>query len=116
VIAAGAALIWISYVVAVFAGIFGVLLVRPMDWRLHALMVGMMAVPCLLHTLVFAHSRYHLPFIPILLIYATAAILQWRSLWQQRERMLFKVAAVMCVILVAAWIREIVMVDFARLS
>jgi 4-amino-4-deoxy-L-arabinose transferase-like glycosyltransferase len=105
-----------SYALAVWAGVFGLLMKSPADRRVHWFLVFSIVFPCLIHTLIFAHSRYHLPTMPILLIYATAALLNWRELWSRRREWSFRVAAILCVLLVLGWAREFIFVDLAKVT
>jgi 4-amino-4-deoxy-L-arabinose transferase-like glycosyltransferase len=100
-----------SYALALFLGIFGVLLAPVADWRVHGFFLLLVAFVCGLHTLAFAHSRYHLPLIPIVLVYAARTILERRSIWARRKTALFWVAAAVCVVLVAGWAWLFVAVD-----
>jgi 4-amino-4-deoxy-L-arabinose transferase-like glycosyltransferase len=109
-----AALVFTSYAALIFAAIFGVWCAPPKDKRIHFFFLLFIAVPCAVHTLIFAHSRYHLPLIPILVIYAVSAILSWSAVWEHRRSWRFVVAALMCLILVGSWAREIVMYDLHR--
>jgi 4-amino-4-deoxy-L-arabinose transferase-like glycosyltransferase len=100
-----------SYAAVIFLSIFGLCL-RPPERRWpHALMLFSIAFTCLIHTAAFAHSRYHLPLIPILLVYAAAALVHWRELWARRATWQFAAASLCCVLLIAGWVREFVMVD-----
>jgi 4-amino-4-deoxy-L-arabinose transferase-like glycosyltransferase len=110
-----------SYVAALFAGIFGFLLVPPRDEnghirRAHWLWLLLAAFVCGVHTLVFAHSRYHLPLMPLLFLYAGAAIVHAREVWQRRKSIAFWLAAAVCLLLVAGWTVNLVLGDLARMQ
>jgi 4-amino-4-deoxy-L-arabinose transferase-like glycosyltransferase len=92
-----------GYVLALFLGLFGLVLAPPEDRRLHAFMLLAMALICGLHTLTFGHSRYHLPLVPLLLVYAAAAWVHWPQLWARRQQPGFWLAAGLCAIFVAGW-------------
>jgi hypothetical protein len=70
-----------------------------------------LAFTCLIHSAAFAHSRYHLPLIPILLVYAAAAVVNWKAVWSKRASWQFAGAGLSCVLLIAGWVREFVVVD-----
>jgi hypothetical protein len=70
-----------------------------------------LAFPCAIHAVAFAHSRYHLPFVPILATFAAAAYSQWRTALAARGTWTFRAACAASVVLAASWIREFVMVD-----
>ena len=69
-----------------------------------------------IHSLVFGHSRYYIPLIPLLAIYAAAV---WeagpRDVWRRAGRARYA-AAVTLIVLVGAWIRQIAIVDAARVQ
>jgi 4-amino-4-deoxy-L-arabinose transferase-like glycosyltransferase len=115
-VAAAAAVICGSYALAIFAGIEGATTVPPTDRRSHWLLMLWIMFPCLLHTIAFAHSRYHLPFMPIVLIYASAAIVQRASLGQPHRRRALCGALLMCCLLAASWVREFIVVDWAQFT
>jgi len=115
-IVAAALIICGSYAAAVFLGLFGVLMSPPADRRIHWLLLLSIAFPCLIHSLIFAHSRYHIPIIPFIVLYAAAALSQWPWIWQQRGKIGFRMAAIACLVLVVAWARELIFVDLAKAS
>ena len=96
------------------AGAFGLCVVPPRDWRTSGLLLLVIAFVCGLHTLVFAHSRYHLPLMPLVLIYAAAALTHLGLIWQRRATARFWAAAAVVALLLAGWGWEIVVVDFQR--
>jgi hypothetical protein len=111
VILAGAVLICGTYAIVLYGSIFGVWLAAPDDWRYHGLFLLTVLFPCAIHALIFAHSRYNLPIMPIVMLYASSAFVGWNRLWEVRRSVQFAAAAVMCVIVTLAWAREIVFVD-----
>ena len=104
------------YACLAYAGIFGIVFAPFKDWRQHMLLLFCIGFPCLVHTAIFAHSRYHVPLMPLICIYAAAAILSWQSILQERPRYRLWMALAACTILSLAWVREIVMVDLAKLG
>jgi 4-amino-4-deoxy-L-arabinose transferase-like glycosyltransferase len=103
-----------AYVATLFAGIFGAALVPPADWRPHAFALLLIAFVCGIHTLVFAHSRYHLPVMPLVLLYAASALVSARAVWQQRGSWRFRLACGLVCVLVAGWAWLFVAVDLER--
>jgi 4-amino-4-deoxy-L-arabinose transferase-like glycosyltransferase len=101
-----AAVILGAYVVTMTAGIFGAWL-RPMDWRLHVLLLLLIAFVTCLHALAFGHSRYHLPLMPLLILYAAGAIDQWRRLAGRWKSFGFAAAVACLLVLGASWALEI---------
>ena len=98
-----AAVILGSYAAAMFTGIFGMVMAPPDDRRLHWFFLLLIAFICGMHTVVFGHSRYHLPLMPLVLMYSASALLSVRAIWQQRAGWRFGLAVGLCVLLVAGW-------------
>jgi len=82
-------------------------------WRQQGLLLLWIAVPCAVHTIAFAHSRYHLPLMPVVAIFAAAF---W-GVVAERNKLMFRKALwfglPIAGILVAGWLREIIAVDLA---
>lgn len=106
-----AALICGSHALILFLAIYGLWMMPPANRWLHGLLLFGIAFTCLIHTAAFAHSRYQLPLIPILMVYAAAAAVNWKTLWEKRSTWTFTMATLCCILLVAGWVREFVMVD-----
>ena len=105
-----------SYVGTLFLGIVGLMMTRPKDRRFFWLFILSIAFPCLIHSVIFAHSRYHLPTMPILFLFTASAATQWSSIWKRRDERAFRLAAVLCFVFVLGWARELVFVDLAQAS
>jgi 4-amino-4-deoxy-L-arabinose transferase-like glycosyltransferase len=103
-----------TYMVVVIGGVLGWSLRPSHAWRMHVFLLLVIAFVCGIHTLVFAHSRYHLPLIPLLAIYAAAAWTAQTSLLGQWRRPQFWLAACVCILLAASWARELV-IEIPRL-
>jgi 4-amino-4-deoxy-L-arabinose transferase-like glycosyltransferase len=108
-------LVFGSYALLMVGAIVGAIAAPPADWRAHLACGLMVAFLCALHTAVFAHSRYHLPLVPIMACYAAQAIVARREIWAQRRKRFWSAAAVAGVF-VAAWLFEIVYVDFEKFT
>lgn len=100
-----------AYALTIIGAIFGALVTPPANRNELWLMLLWLAFPCAIHAVAFAHSRYHLPFVPILATFAAAAYSQWRTVLAARNTWTFRTACVASAVLVASWIREFVMVD-----
>jgi 4-amino-4-deoxy-L-arabinose transferase-like glycosyltransferase len=92
-----------AYALVLFAGAFGATLRPPPDRRTHALFLLLIGLTCGVHTLVFAHSRYHLPVMPFVMIYAAAAV-TGPGVWASRRRGMFWVAVAFCAVVVLGWV------------
>jgi 4-amino-4-deoxy-L-arabinose transferase-like glycosyltransferase len=108
-------LMLVSYTgVAIFAAAGAWL--TPPAWRLHLLLLLPILLVTGIHSVVFGHSRYHLPLVPILTVYAAAL---WnaglrRSLTRPGPARVGALIAVL--LLLAIWTRQIVVVDGARIE
>jgi 4-amino-4-deoxy-L-arabinose transferase-like glycosyltransferase len=118
-------LVAVAYAVVALAGTVGFWLVRARDWRTEVLLllpvVGITAV----HTIVFGHSRYHLPLVPILALYG-AALMQHlvarvpglisRVPPRGLRRAQLAGAAASVAVLVVIWSRQLLLVDADRIN
>lgn len=112
----GALAITIGYVATMLLASTGVVLGGPDDRRYHLFLLVLMAFICGLHTMVFGHERYHLPLIPLLLLYAAAAVVH-RSWRRCREGWgLTVVLGGAYLGLLAVWGYEILVVEAQRLG
>jgi hypothetical protein len=67
-----------------------------------------------LHTIVFGHSRYHLPLVPVLALYiARLAGSGTPREWLAWRPALYGAAA-LALVIVAGWVRQIAIVDVDR--
>lgn len=99
-----------SYTAALISGIFGAVMVPPTDRRLLWLLLLIIGFICGMHTLTFGHSRYHLPVMPLVLLYSSATIVHARSIWARRYHKSFLLACGLSIVFVAAWLCEILFV------
>jgi len=93
-----------AFVFALFSGIVGMCVVPPADWRVHAFVLLLIAFVTGMHTLVFGHPRYHLPLIPLVLLYSASACAQASLVWEQRFHWPFRLACGIGLFFVAGWI------------
>jgi 4-amino-4-deoxy-L-arabinose transferase-like glycosyltransferase len=97
-----------SYVLVVVGGILGWSLRWPRQWSMHLFLLLVAAFICGLHTLVFAHSRYHLPLMPLLAVYAAAAWTARGELITQYRRPAAWLAGALCLVLAVSWCRDLI--------
>jgi 4-amino-4-deoxy-L-arabinose transferase-like glycosyltransferase len=97
-----------AYVATMLLAGWGLFVTRWTDWRLHVIPLLIVVWICGIHTVVFGHSRYHLPIMPILIVYAAAALndrISWfrwiESGWRGRLLAVFVVA------LAFVWARDL---------
>lgn len=109
----GSLIIVLAYVAVALTGAAGAWLGQATDWRLNVVLFLPVVVLTGAHTLVFGHSRYHLPLIPILLLYSA----RWldlglpirgsgRAAWA---------AGFSVFVLIAIWGREVLVEESDRL-
>ncbi len=103
-----------AYAAAVLLGIFGAVMVPPQSRPAYWFLLLVIAYMCGLHSLVFAHSRYHLPLVPLVLIFSAAAAVNFREIWQRRSTRQFRTAACLGGLLACSWVWRIVAGDFHR--
>lgn len=99
-----------SYAAAMLLGLLGAIAVPPANPRVFAFIVLVIAVVCGAHTLTFGHSRYHLPVMPLVLVFAATAIAGARAVRQRRETWSFRLALAMGLVLIMAWTAEVFLV------
>jgi hypothetical protein len=105
-----------SGVAVLYAAMFGICVAPPRDVKQHVLLLMAILFPCAIHSLIFAHERYRLPMMPLMILYAAAALVGWRSVWERRGSLGFRVAVCLCLLLTAGWLRELVIVDLRLLE
>jgi 4-amino-4-deoxy-L-arabinose transferase-like glycosyltransferase len=105
-----------AYAVIVSVGAAGVWLAPPADWRVHAALLFPVVLTMGAHTVVFGHSRYHLPLMPILGLYAARLFVVRRPVLREYGRPALAGAALSVAVLAAIWVRQVVIVDAARLE
>jgi hypothetical protein len=103
-----------SYVLVLIPAIAGYLLNPPTDRRLHAFLLLLVAFVCGIHSIVFAHSRYHLPLMPLMCIYAAAAFVHRGTTWRNRKSLAGIMAGLVSLMLVVSWLIEITVIDLVH--
>jgi hypothetical protein len=111
----GSAAIVLGYALVVMAGAAGIWMAAPDDRRMQILLLLPILVIMGGHTIVFGHSRYHLPLIPIFGLYA-AALWSAAPAFALSHRFVRIGALASVSALLAVWIRQVVVVDLARIS
>jgi 4-amino-4-deoxy-L-arabinose transferase-like glycosyltransferase len=103
-----------TYAAAMLLGVFGMVLTPLADRRLHWFLLLVIAFICGMHTLVFGHSRYHLPVMPLVMVFSASALVSGRELWQAPRRWSFWLAGSLCAVLVAGWLWTLAAGDLER--
>jgi 4-amino-4-deoxy-L-arabinose transferase-like glycosyltransferase len=107
------AFICAGYALVLFAGVFGAT-IRPPDVRVHALFLLLIGFTCAVHSVVFAHSRYHLPIMPFVMVYAAAVMTAPAT--RPASRAAFWLAAGFCALVIVGWIWNAWAGDLEKLS
>ena len=104
------------YVALMLVGVVGVFLAAPEDKRIHCLFLLFAVLICGVHTIVFGHSRYHLPLIPFVCRYAAAALRQnsWAKLRSSWSKAVLPVSTGL--FLIAVWTREVLIMDTDKIQ
>jgi 4-amino-4-deoxy-L-arabinose transferase-like glycosyltransferase len=105
-----------AYPVVIILAVLGLWTVSPRDFRYQIVLLLPVVMIMGVHTIVFGHSRYHLPLVPILAVYAAAFIVDRNALHRDGARVRMAGAAATCLVLIGIWTRQIVTVDFGRLK
>jgi 4-amino-4-deoxy-L-arabinose transferase-like glycosyltransferase len=113
--ALGTVLITWAYILTMLLASVGLFLAPPNDRRIHLFLILLVAFISGVHTVVFGHERYHVPLIPLLLLYAAAAVVQqsWRRFHEGIRTA--AVPAVVCIVLLVSWGYEVFIVDAQRI-
>ena len=87
----------------------------PPDRRAHWLFALFIVFTCVVHALTFGHSRYHLPLVPILAMYAAVVVVHRSDVLVELRscRTVVGGLALMCA---AVWVREIAFRDAGRIA
>jgi 4-amino-4-deoxy-L-arabinose transferase-like glycosyltransferase len=104
-----------TYVLVLFSGVFGASLRPPTDTRTHILFLLVITFVCGVHSVVFAHSRYHLPVMPFVMLYAAAAI-TGPGVWADRRRLSFWIATGICLLIAAGWLWNAIAGDWDKVQ
>ncbi|HBJ36594.1 MAG TPA: hypothetical protein DDZ51_17930 [Planctomycetaceae bacterium] len=107
----GYAIVALASILGFFTATWPWRIQSPFPFGVNGLLLLWVVLPCAVHTIAFAHSRYHQPLIPIMAIYAAIVVDRLLSKdWPAIRRALLP-SAILGAVLVLAWIREILVVD-----
>jgi 4-amino-4-deoxy-L-arabinose transferase-like glycosyltransferase len=110
----GGATTTLAYVATAILAVIGIFLAPPGRYA-HTFLLALVLFVCGVHTIVFGHSRYHLPLMPVFLLYAVAALTsgQWRQLFAPRRPAVLATGTVLILCLI--WVREVLFRDWERI-
>lgn len=108
--------VFLSYAAVFSLSLFGLIVWPSSHGRASAFVFLTIAFICAMHTVVFGHSRYHLPLIPLLAPYASSAWVA-RGEWRQRASSVrFALASLAVLLFAASWAFEIIAVELPKLA
>jgi 4-amino-4-deoxy-L-arabinose transferase-like glycosyltransferase len=106
----------VAYPLLALGASIGLFRVTAASRPIHFLIFSVALLLVGVHTIVFGHSRYHLPLVPFLAMYAAAALTEgsWRSMFAEPRRAVWPLASM--AVLLAIWGRELVFRDLERVQ
>jgi 4-amino-4-deoxy-L-arabinose transferase-like glycosyltransferase len=107
------ALIVVAYAALTLMFAAGIWL-APATWRENALLLLPVVAITAAHTIVFGHSRYHMPLIPIMALYAAALFCRPARVWRGSLRTV--AAALTGAVFLVIWGREIIVTEWPRIQ
>ena len=115
-VALGTLLILGASTLTMLLACLGLFLAPPSDRRAHFFLILVMVFISGIHTMIFGHERYHLPLIPILLLFAAAAVC--RRSWRRLRNGIATAAPPLlaCIGLAVLWGREVFIVEMPRIQ
>jgi 4-amino-4-deoxy-L-arabinose transferase-like glycosyltransferase len=109
------ALTVVAYVGVALSAVGGVWLTRSRDWRVDLVLLMPSLAIMAAHAIVFGHSRYHAPLVPVLALYAAAFWNAWP--WPLGDRRLAVAGATACaLLLLTVWGRQTLFIDAERIQ
>jgi len=110
-----AAAILLSYPLVVVFGSAGMWLATARDWRLMVILLLPVIAIAAAHTIVFGHSRYHVPLVPIFALFAGALGAEGRRVWTTAGPAQRAGAVLTVSTLAAIWMHQILVSDWNRI-
>jgi 4-amino-4-deoxy-L-arabinose transferase-like glycosyltransferase len=106
----------VAYPLLALGAAIGVFRVTVSSRPTHFLILSIGLLLTGVHTIVFGHSRYHLPLVPFLAMYAAAALTQqsWRVMFAEPHRAVLPLASM--AVLLVIWGRELMVRDLERVQ
>ena len=106
-------LVALASAVLMIVGGMGIWLARP-EYRQHVVLLLPIVMITAVHTIVFGHSRYHVPLMPIFALYGAALVLE-PGRWSRSSSLARLAAVCTVVLLLMVWVRELAIVDAGRI-
>lgn len=105
----------VAYITTMILACVGAFLVTRRNWKQHVAPLAVVAWVCGIHAIVFGHSRYHLPLMPIVIAYAAAAAQGRRWLSTPAFATRRPAIALAVALLVGIWVHEVLFRDSERI-
>lgn len=104
----------LAYAATAILAVLGIFMAPP-RWTAHVFLLVIIFFVCGIHSVVFGHARYHLPLVPLLLLYAASAATsgRWRRAFQVRLAPLAAVSVILLLGLI--WSHEVLVRDADRI-
>jgi 4-amino-4-deoxy-L-arabinose transferase-like glycosyltransferase len=109
-------LVVFTFPVLLVLAVWGAFRARPSHAAAHYFLLLTVAFVCMMHALTFGHSRYHLPLVPILAMYAASFVVQHATLLPTLRTATIALPLTVTTLSVAVWTREILFRDAGRLA
>jgi len=106
--------IFSSYAFVVVCSVFGILFHFPLRNKALLFCAVLITFFTGMHAVVFGHSRYHLPLIPLLAVFASWGAMNVKTIWENRYSWYQLVSMGLVIIFIGIWAREIVFLEGAR--
>jgi 4-amino-4-deoxy-L-arabinose transferase-like glycosyltransferase len=94
------------YATTMITALFGVTLPVTRDRLIRGFYLAIIAHFWIIHSMVYGHSRYHIPVMPLVMIFSASALLNWRELFRAEHRQRCWVGIAASALLVAIWIGQ----------
>lgn len=104
-----------AYAAALMLGLFGLFVAPSADARMQWFVVLLIAFVWAVHSVVFAHGRYNLPLMPLILIYAAQAVVNWKAIWERRRGPRFVTAVLLIGLLASSWVAQFAVMEQNKL-
>jgi len=98
---------WLFYLAIIFGSVFSFIYFFKNNVAVNSFFLLVITYFALIHSIIFGHPRYHLPLIPILVIYGSHAILNIKEVWNRKNSMTFSLAVLCCFFFLFVWSRQI---------
>ena len=107
-------LIFITYGLILACSVFGIMFQLQLRNKGILFCVALIVFFTGTHAIVFGHSRYHLPLMPLLALFASWSLINTKIIWHSRYTWKTMVSMIFLASLIGIWGREILFIEGAR--